>query len=844
MKYRRNKKENMLILLILLVVGLGIGYALISSNLTINGIGRFNNQNWDVHFEDLTLNPGNVELSQGDAPATIDQTTMTDITFTVTLQEPGDFYEFEVAAVNAGTLDAMIGLVTNNLNGNPISDTNPVPAFASYTATYSDGVEIAPNHLLEAGYSETFKVRVEYRTDIDPEDLPDEVEELTFNFGVQYVQKDANTVIEVPHPETLYGVMEAYAKEGTYALKYTGAHQDSFTGTGNKEIYHWYATTDAVGTEILDRNNVIFAGQCWQMIRTTDTGGVKLIYNGEVENNQCLNTRGTHIGYGNRTTQTLNSSYYYGTDYTYDSTNNVFALSGTIEESTWNATTGPILIGKYTCKSASSTGTCQTLYLIESYDSATQAYVFPISKNSHYSQFGTLAYNLNGSPAYVGYMYNDVYPGATKSNSFSISSSSWTVNTSYYYSDTIDWNTTTANHYTLLNPQQLSTLNGDYRSLVGKYVSNSSGTSSTQAKYIIGVSGTTLYYKSLQNGDLNISLTIGDSYTEGGGVYTLTGNVTSITYIDWYNNIDDYSVYKGKYVCDGNNTSCSSIKHIYSSSNPSKNSYSYFDTTTTWSFAESVSYDGSSYVLTGDIKTFWDFYDTANLSYFPTHHYTCFGNGTSCTTVGYVNNLNYGIHYVELSNVSDIETAINNMLYASNVNAKNSSIKSAIDAWYAKYLSEYDEYIEDTIFCNDRTIKSLGGWSPDGEVITSDDSYLQFQEYSISKDLSCDRATDQFSTLNNSAKLTYKVGLMSGPEMNLLNRNIICKTGKEYWLASPKYFFDNFAFMRSIDISGNVSSSGIPYSSPGVRPAISLIPRIEYVSGDGSMATPYIVKMD
>ena len=124
MRFRRNKKDNMLILLLLLVVGLGIGYALISSNLTINGIGRFNNQSWDVHFEDLTLNPGNVELSQGDAPATIDQTTMTDITFTVTLNEPGDFYEFEVAAVNAGTLDAMIGLVTNNLNGNPISDTN------------------------------------------------------------------------------------------------------------------------------------------------------------------------------------------------------------------------------------------------------------------------------------------------------------------------------------------------------------------------------------------------------------------------------------------------------------------------------------------------------------------------------------------------------------------------------------------------------------------------------------------------------------------------------------------------------------------------------------------------
>ena len=55
-------------------------------------------------------------------------------------------------------MDAMIGLVTNNLNGNPISSTNPVPAYSRYTATYSDGVEIEPNHLLSAGYSETFKV--------------------------------------------------------------------------------------------------------------------------------------------------------------------------------------------------------------------------------------------------------------------------------------------------------------------------------------------------------------------------------------------------------------------------------------------------------------------------------------------------------------------------------------------------------------------------------------------------------------------------------------------------------------------------------------------------------------
>ena len=199
MLYRRNKVESFLLILFLLLVGIGLGYAFLQTDLTITGISKYKNQTWNVHFEDLTMNPGNVSLSQDDVAATINQTTLTDITFTVTLQEPGDFYEFEVAAVNSGTMDAMIGLITNNLNNNPISSTNPVPAYAKYTATYSDGVEIAPNHLLEAGYSETYKVRVDYRTDIDPEDLPGAEQTLTYTFGVQYVQADANA-IPVPHP--------------------------------------------------------------------------------------------------------------------------------------------------------------------------------------------------------------------------------------------------------------------------------------------------------------------------------------------------------------------------------------------------------------------------------------------------------------------------------------------------------------------------------------------------------------------------------------------------------------------------------------------------------------------
>ena len=37
----------------------------------------------------------------------------------------------------------------------------------------------------------------------------------------------------------------------------------------------------------IDDNNVLFGGQCWKMIRTTDTGGVKMIYNGAQSANKA-----------------------------------------------------------------------------------------------------------------------------------------------------------------------------------------------------------------------------------------------------------------------------------------------------------------------------------------------------------------------------------------------------------------------------------------------------------------------------------------------------------------------------------------------------------------------------
>ncbi len=847
---RRKKKNSFILLLFILLAGIGIGYALLTQNFNIIGSSTVASSTWDIHFDNLQVTEGSVSLEEGDSAASIDQTTHTDINYAVTLSLPGDFYEFTVDVVNAGTIDGMVSVVTSKLNDVVIDNEHPVPDYLIYSVKYDDDIEIEESHLLAVGETETYKVRVEFDSEITGDNLPSDTQTLNFNFGVTYVQAD-DTAQPVPHPSTLYGVLEDAANEGTYATKYTGDHQDSYAGTGNKDIYHWYAINDptnALATEILDKNNVVFAGHCWQILRTTDTGGVKLIYNGEAENNQCLNTRGNHVGYGgNRTTQNLASNYYYGTSYNYDSTNNVFSLFGTLTQETWNETTGPTLVGKYTCKQTTESGTCATLYLVESYYNTSSGYVIPLNSNSHYSQFGTLQYNANyDSPSYAGYMYNAAYSYHALSTTSENILSTNSLSTSYWYAHNAVWGSPITYRYNLDNPYQVSSTT-DYPNLVGEYTFRSSTQTNTNTNvyYIAAVNNTTMYYIQLDNTanhtleDVNYTYTYGDSYTDNGnGTYTIN-NPTTIYRSDWYTG---YSNVKNKYVCkNATNNTCSELRYTTTSY---ATSITYIKVADVYKYAKGFTWDGNKYVLDNDTSvSFWNISDSANQTSLNNAHYTCWNTTGECTSISYVYSLLSGVrYYINLSNGESIEDAMNKMLYSNDVNTINSTIKTGVDAWYAKYLSNYDSYIEDTIFCNNRsqTNADTNGWNPNGGVITGNNDFLNFKEYDTTSDLSCTNETDQFSTLNSKAQLIYKVGLISSPEVKLLSNVKACATGMDYWLFSPHFFNQNRPAVRrmsSLGILGNY----IVQASHGVRPAISLKPGTTYTSGDGSMASPYIV---
>ena len=135
---KNRKRRDYLGLLLLLVVGLSVGYALLRTNLTINGTSKIKGNTWDIHFENLNVTDGSVLLSDGDIAANI-QSGATNVSYTITLNTPGDFYEFTVDAVNAGSIDGMVESVTSKLNGAVITT---LPAYLDYSVSYSDGVAI------------------------------------------------------------------------------------------------------------------------------------------------------------------------------------------------------------------------------------------------------------------------------------------------------------------------------------------------------------------------------------------------------------------------------------------------------------------------------------------------------------------------------------------------------------------------------------------------------------------------------------------------------------------------------------------------------------------------------
>lgn len=181
-KIRRKVNKPLLYFVFFVFASVTVGYAALSTTLSITGKGTLSKNSWDIHFENLVI-VDNGASAVTTAP-TIDST-KTKVSFNITLSKPGDTYEFTVDAVNKGTIDAMLsGFSATSL-------TTDQQKYLTYTVTYSDGATISTKDYLKKGTSETIRVRVRFKDDLTATDLPSSAETLNLTATFVYVQADS-----------------------------------------------------------------------------------------------------------------------------------------------------------------------------------------------------------------------------------------------------------------------------------------------------------------------------------------------------------------------------------------------------------------------------------------------------------------------------------------------------------------------------------------------------------------------------------------------------------------------------------------------------------------------------
>ena len=164
-------------ILLLLVLGISVGYATIGTNLRIEGTSKINSTSWNVKFSAVNVTEGSVTATKA---ATLGDTL---ISYDVTLAKPGDFYEFTATVSNTGSINAML-TAAPSISGVSTEQQK----YVNYTVTYSDGTAIASGDKLASGSTKDVKVRIEYKTDVEASDLPDSNQTLNRVFGMSYGQ--------------------------------------------------------------------------------------------------------------------------------------------------------------------------------------------------------------------------------------------------------------------------------------------------------------------------------------------------------------------------------------------------------------------------------------------------------------------------------------------------------------------------------------------------------------------------------------------------------------------------------------------------------------------------------
>ncbi len=192
---KSSKRKNKILLLIILILGISIGFAMLSTTLKINGDTIIRKNNWGVYWDKDSIKVTDGSVDSSIPVVSDDEEKNTVLTWSANLSLPGDFYEFTIDAVNSGSLDAMIINIDESV-------TPELPNYIKYSVTYADGTvpeekQVFPKATKDGNTiiptREKYKIRVEVLDTMTREDvanIPEGGISYTFSYEIQFAQAD------------------------------------------------------------------------------------------------------------------------------------------------------------------------------------------------------------------------------------------------------------------------------------------------------------------------------------------------------------------------------------------------------------------------------------------------------------------------------------------------------------------------------------------------------------------------------------------------------------------------------------------------------------------------------
>ena len=232
---RTRQKQRIIIgTLCAVIIGLAVGYAVLSSQLSINGTGGIASD-FNILFTDIQEGTMN-------GATTINKqiTSYTTATFTIDLKSPGSNGEYLITVENRGNIDAYV----ESING--IEEANQTEP-TDITFSIED---IAVNDKLKAKESKVFKVKVVW--DSKSTSIPDTNKDLTLN--INFAQDTGSTN---PSGDTITSTV------------------DNLLDSSTDGTYNYMDGTYLKGEQTT--NYVWFDGFMWRIMGKNADGSIRMI---------------------------------------------------------------------------------------------------------------------------------------------------------------------------------------------------------------------------------------------------------------------------------------------------------------------------------------------------------------------------------------------------------------------------------------------------------------------------------------------------------------------------------------------------------------------------------------